>query len=160
MPNAPPMFPLYCTVWYAGGVVPSGKNLERVTRVEIGRVAIHHELSMQLICARLCKDLDTSITQLIVFRRKRILVQPDFANRSLGRQLPGREPINVHLPATRPSGWPRQRFKFRLQLIRIVRERLQVFPLYHDGARVVRRVHIHLSRSVVYDYLFLLHLDT
>src|SRR5258708_8782759 len=77
--------------WFAGH--------KRVQRVESRVVPAGHDHSMQAISARLGQDLNAAVTQLVVFRRERILVDSDFADRRFGMQLATRKPVNIDLAA-------------------------------------------------------------
>ena len=55
-------------------------------RVEVRRVAVHHQLSVELIGARLGEDLDAAVAELVVLGGKRILIDANLADRGLRRE--------------------------------------------------------------------------
>ena len=114
---------------------------------------------MKLVGPRLRQDFDPPVTELVVFRRKRILVDANLADGSFRRQLPGREAVDINLSAIRACRRPSQRLQLGLQLIRIIGKRFEILSLHHNRARVIRGIHVHLRRRVRDLDLFLLHLD-
>src|ERR1700690_1559761 len=94
---------------------------------------------MKLIRPRLGKDLNPAVAQLVILRGERILVDADFANRSLGRKLPSGKSININLTAVRSRGRPGKRFKFLLQLVGVVGKRFEILSLDYDGTGILRR---------------------
>ena len=63
---------------------------EGVGSVEGRIVSIRHDLTVELIRAGFGEDFDAAITEVVVFGRKRILVDANFANGGLRRKLAGR----------------------------------------------------------------------
>src|SRR5438046_5106696 len=116
--------------------------LERVFRVERRGVAHHPELSVELVRSRPGQNLYAPVAQFVVLRRERVLIDANLANRSLRRELSCGKSININLSAVRSGRWSRQRLQFGLQLIRIVRKRLEILPFHHDRANIVRGIHI------------------
>src|ERR1700690_880424 len=98
---------------------------------------------MKLIRPRLGKDLNSAVAKLVIFRGERILVDADFANRSLGRKLPSGKSININLTAVRSRGRPCERFKFLLQLVGVVGKSVEILPLDYECAGILRRTHTH-----------------
>src|SRR5579862_646747 len=88
--------------------------------VECRIVAIGKNLAVEFVGARLGEDFNSSITESVVLRRKRILVDANFANRRLGWNLTAGETIDINLSAVRPGRRSGKRLQFRLQFIRIV----------------------------------------
>ena len=93
---------------------------------------------MIMIAARLRKHFNSSVTQLVVLRRKRILIDTDFAYRRLGRKLSAGEAVNVNLPAVWPRRRPGKRLQLRLEFVGIVGQSLKVFTLDDQRAGVRR----------------------
>src|SRR4029077_10222368 len=93
---------------------------EGIGGIESRIIAFDKKLAMIFVGAWLGKDFNAAISQLVVFRGKWILINPDLADGRLGRQLAGGESINVHLATVGSSGGPGERFEIGLQLIRIV----------------------------------------
>jgi hypothetical protein len=89
-------------------------------------VAVHHKHAMELVGAGLGEDFDAPVAQLVVLRRKGILVDADFADRRFWRKLAAGESIDIDLPAVRSSRRTGQRIQFVLQLVGIVGKRIQV----------------------------------
>ena len=83
----------------------------RIARVPfvIGEVIAYG--APELVGPWLGEDLDTAEAQLVVLRRKRVLVDADLANRFLGRQFAATEPVDVDGPAIRPRGRPGEGLK-------------------------------------------------
>src|SRR5208283_1980603 len=69
---------------------------ERIERVEGRRVAIHHNLAVYLVCSRFGKDLDPSVTELVVLCGEGILVDTNFPDGRLGRELSGGKSVNIN----------------------------------------------------------------
>ncbi len=81
---------------------------------------------MELVRPRLGKNLDSPIAQLVIFGGEGILVDADFADRRLWRQLPRSKSIDINLSAIRPRRRTGERLQLRRQLVRIVREGIEV----------------------------------
>ena len=112
---------------------------------------------MEFVGAGLGEDFDPSVAQLVVFRGERILVDANLADRRLRRKLARGESVDVDLAAVRPGGRPGQRLQVRLQFVRIVGQRVEIFTRKHDRARIVRRDDVDGRRlSLTLDF-FLLH---
>src|SRR5438270_6803819 len=94
---------------------------------------------MELIRSWLGENLNAAIAQLVVLCRKGIRINANLADRGFGRKLPGGESVDIHLTAVGTSGWSRERLQLRLQLVRIVRERVEILSLQHNGVRVIGR---------------------
>ena len=92
-------------------------------------------------------------------RGEGILVDADFADRRLRRQLPGGESVDVNLSAVRPSRRSGQRLQLRRQLVRIVGERVEVFALQDQRARAVFRTDIDRRRFFLHFDILLFHCD-
>ena len=82
---------------------------ERVSRVEGRGIAHDHDLSVQSVRSRLGQDFYAAVPQFVVFRRERILIDANLANRGFRRKLPCGESINIDLSPVRPCRRPRQR---------------------------------------------------
>ncbi len=104
---------------------------------------------MQLVRTRLGKDLHAAVTQLVVLRREGILVDTNFADRRLRRQLPTGKAVHVNLSAVRPSRRPSQRRQLALKLIRIIRQCVKVLARQHSGVRIVVRVNAQRDRVCI-----------
>ena len=109
---------------------------------------------MVLVGSWLGEDFDAAVTQLVVFGRKRILIDADLADGRFRRELTGRETVNVHLPAIRPGRRSGQRLQIGLQLIGIVGKSLELCARNDDGSGVVGGIHID-GRGGVGDLNFL-----
>ena len=70
-----------------------------VARIEGGVISGGEKLAMKFVRARLGQDLDPPITQRIVLRGKRILVDANFADGRFGRQFTASKSVNVDLAA-------------------------------------------------------------
>src|SRR6202011_3345468 len=107
-----------------------------------GVIPACHDHSMQMVRTRLGQYLDAAVTQFVVFRGEGILVDSYFANRRFRRQLSTGKPVYVDLSAVRTGCRSGQRIQLVLQLIGIVRERVQILALDNDRAGVVVRAGI------------------
>src|SRR5438067_13640369 len=68
----------------------------------VGREVVA-QVAAELVRARLGKDLDAAISQTIVLRGERILIDSDLPDRVFGRQFPATEAIDEYRPAIRPG---------------------------------------------------------
>ena len=100
---------------------------------------------MELAGARPGGDFDAPIAHLVIFGGKGILIDADFQNVGFGGKLAGGESIHVNLAAIGSGGGPRQRLQFRLQFVRVVRERLQILSLDDQRAGVFLGIDAHLG---------------
>ena len=114
---------------------------------------------MQLVGARLGEHFDASVAQLVILGRKRIAVDANLADGRLGRQLPAGESVDVNLPAIRSGCGPGQRLQLAGQLIRIVRQGVQILALDDDGVRVAAGFHIDRGQLVGHHHALLRHFD-
>ena len=105
---------------------------------------------MPLVGAGLCENLDAAVADLVVLRRKRILIDANFADGSLGRKLAGCEAVNVKLPAVGPCRRAGQGLEVRLQFVRVVGKSVEFLSGDDDGARVIFRGNIHHGRLCRY----------
>ena len=92
-------------------------------------IPLDEELTMQLVGAGLGEDLDTPISKFVEFRREWILIDTNLANGRLGRKLSAAESVDVYLAAIGASRRPGKCRKFIRQLIRIIRQRIQILVL-------------------------------
>jgi hypothetical protein len=93
-----------------------------------------------LIEAGLREDFDPAISQLVVLRRERILIDANFTDGLLGRQLPAAESIDEDGSAIGTGGGTGKRLQIRREIIRIVRQGIEVGSAQHQGARITRRI--------------------
>ena len=114
---------------------------------------------MKLIQARFGEDFDAAITQPIVFGGKRILVDANFANGSLGRECAAGKSVDIDLAAVRAGRWAGKRLKFGLQLIGIIRKRFEVLSLHNHHTGVVRRSNVDIRGGIRNLHFFLFHLN-
>src|SRR5436309_16057026 len=68
----------------------------------VGREVIA-QVAAELVRARLGEDLDAAISQTVVLRGERILVDSDLPDRVFGRQFPATKAIDEYRPAIRPG---------------------------------------------------------
>src|SRR5438270_13883353 len=81
-------------------VVGSGEHVW-IFRIQHCVCIAEEELPVITITTRLCKNLDATVTQLVVLRGKRVLIDTNFANRRFWGKLAAGKSINVNLPAIR-----------------------------------------------------------
>src|SRR6266404_6384535 len=122
-------------------------------------VVVEKELAVQLVRAGLGKDLNPAKAHAIILRGEWILVDADFTDGRLGRKLAAGESVNVDLPAIGPGRGAGQRLEFRLQFIRIVRERIKIFAADHDAAGVIVRAGAYLGGVTLHVDAFFLDQD-
>src|ERR1019366_8748347 len=82
---------------------------ERVARVPKVVGVIPLRRAAILVGARLGEDLDLAVTQLVVLRRKRVLVDANLADGLLRRKLPAAEAVHEDGSAVGTGRGPRQR---------------------------------------------------
>ena len=102
-------------------------------------------------------DFDAPVAQLVVFRREGVLIGADLEDVGLRGELPAGEAVYVNLPSIRPGRRPCQRLQLRLQILRIIRKRLEIFSLDHDRGGVVFRGEAQASGGIVYGDFLLFH---
>src|SRR4051812_39510737 len=95
-----------------------------ILAVAVGEIVIAG--SVKLIRSGFGQDLHPTVTKLVVFRRKRILVDPDLTDRIFGGQLAAAEAIYVDFASARSCGWTRKSLQIGRKVLRIVRQRLQI----------------------------------
>ncbi len=104
-----------------------------VAVVEIG-------LPAQFVGAGLGQNLDAAEADLVVFRRKRVLIDADLADGIFVGKLAAGEPVDVNLAAVGACRRTRQSLQIGLQIVGIVGKRLQIFaaqdqaPALLDGS--------------------------
>ena len=79
---------------------------------------------------------DAAESDFIEFRRKRIRVDPHFADRFLRRKLPAAEPVDKDFVSVRSGCGAGDRLEVRLKVAGIVGERLQIRAGHPGGAGV------------------------
>ncbi len=102
-------------------------------------------------------DFDAPVAQLVVFRREGVLIGADLEDVGLRGELPAGEAVYVNLPSIRPGRRPCQRLQLRLQILRIIRKRLEIFSLDHDRGGVVFRGEAQATGGIVYRDFLLFH---
>ena len=76
-----------------------------------------------------------------------------------GGKLSGRKPIDVNLSAIRSRRGPGQRLQLRLQLVRIVRQSVEILALQYDGAGAALRTDANSRCLFLHLDVLLLHRD-
>ena len=112
---------------------------------------------MELVGAGLGEDFDAPVAQLVVLRRKWVLVDADFADRRFWRKLAAGKSIDIDLPAVGACRRTGQRIEFVLQLVGIVGKRIQILALDDDGSRVAVRTGADTGGVALYLNLLLFH---
>src|SRR5205814_1918032 len=87
--------------------------------------------------SRLREYLNPSKAEPVVFGRKRVLVNTNFANRFLWRQAPIGKTVDENLAAVRSRRWPSQYLQHVGNFLRVVRQALDLGAAQHDRAGVV-----------------------
>ena len=85
-----------------------------VARIPDGIAEVDVDVPVQLVSARLGEDLDTSVSQLVVLGRKRVLIDTDLADGVFARHLATCKSVNIDLPAARSRRWSGQRLQIGL----------------------------------------------
>src|SRR5437763_325781 len=111
---------------------------------------------MKFVSTWFSEDLNASETDAIELRRKGIAVDADLANGGFRRKLPAGKTVNVDLPAIGTCGGAGKSLKIRLQLIGIVRKRVEVFTFQNNGTNAAGRGNINRVRIVFHRDLLLL----
>src|SRR5690242_7402269 len=88
--------------------------------------------SLQLVSARLRENFDPAKAEFVVFRRKRILIDPDFPDRFLARQLASAEAVNENLVSGGAGGWSCKRLEIGREILGVVGQRLEIVPSEHN----------------------------
>jgi hypothetical protein len=122
-----------------------------IPRVEDVIAEIEESLAVQLIRARFGEDLDAAITQLAELGRERVLIDAYFADRSLRRKLAAAEPVDINLAALGTGRRSGQRLQVRLQIVRVVRERLQIFSAQDQGRSIIGGLRGHAGPGIFLD---------
>ncbi len=141
------------------GVIAGLGTGEGIGRVEGRVIAIDHELAVKFVGAGLGKDFNAAVTQLVVFGRKRILVDANLANRGLGGKLAGGETVDVHLAAIRSRRGPGQGLQVGQQFVGIVGQSFELLAGDGDGSCVALGIDVDRGRGVGNLYLLRLHFD-
>jgi hypothetical protein len=81
---------------------------------------------MKFVAAGLGEDLDTAEAQLVVLRRKRVLVDPDLADGVLGRKLAAAEPIDEDRAAIGSGSRAGECLEIGREVVGIVGECVQI----------------------------------
>ncbi len=105
---------------------------------------------MPLVSARSREDLDAIPARKLILSRKGIVVDANFADRFLRRDLAVRETIDFDLcvAAGFGIGWSSHRLQRRGECLWIVRERFEIATAQHEGVLIV--VRIGADVSIVY----------
>ena len=98
----------------SGVVARLGAAGKRIFGIERGIVALQLRAAVPLVGSRLGENFDAAVAELVVFGRKRILIDADFADRGFWRELAGGEAINIYLAAVRTGGRARESLEVTL----------------------------------------------
>ena len=123
-------------------VIGGHRRQEWVAGVEETVISHPEGPSVQYIGSRFGENLDASVADMVEFGGKGILVDANLADGRLGRERAASEAVDVNLAAVRSGCRPSQRRQFVRQLIRIVRQRVQVLAFKNDGAGVAARLRL------------------
>src|ERR1700691_815083 len=94
---------------------------EGIACVQYQIVPIQGEFSMELIGPRLREDFDSSIAELVVLSRERILIDANLANRVFrGYLILHRETVNIELAAARTGRGTGQGSELGFQFVGVV----------------------------------------
>src|ERR1035437_9360176 len=107
-----------------------------VPRVELGHAEVEGRRSMELVRAGLGEYLDPAYAQRVVLRREWILIDAYLPDGFLGRHLAGTESVDVERSAVRPGGGSGKGLKIRREVIRIVRQRIELRAAKHQRTRI------------------------
>src|SRR5579862_4034195 len=78
----------------------------RISRIPEAVAEIVESGTVKLVGPRLGEYFDAAVAELVVLRRERILIDADFADGLLRRQLAAAETIDEDLASGRSSRWP------------------------------------------------------
>src|SRR5258708_5399697 len=114
---------------------------------------------MPLVRPRLGENFNAAIAELVIFRRKRILVDANFANRSFGRERATGEAVNIYLASVGSGRRASQRLQVRLQFIGVIGERFEVFSPKDDHTVIILYFDVYVLRRIIILYLLFLFFD-
>ena len=120
---------------------------ERIAGVQGIVVEAGKELAAKLVHAGLGEDLDAAVAQTVVLGREGVGIDADLANGGFGRKAPAGKAVDVNLAAVGAGRGPGEGLQVVLQLVRIVRQGVEIGALQHQRAGVA--VGIHLDMRVV-----------
>ena len=109
-------------------------GVERLVHELEGRAAA------QPVGAGLGQDLDAPEAEPVVLGGERVGVEPDLADRLLGRHAAAGEPVDEELATAGTRGGPGQGLQRFGQLVGVVGERIEIVALEDDAARALARV--------------------
>src|ERR1043165_6355914 len=92
----------------------------------MGIVVFARNVSVVVRASRLRCNVNSAITQAVVFSREGIGIEANFSNGGFRWHLPARKGINVKLGPARSDRRARKSTNLALQLVRVVRQRIQV----------------------------------
>ena len=90
-------------------------------------------------------------TGAVEFGRKRVRIDADFADGTLGGQLAAAEAVDEELRAVRAGGGSGERLQIGLQVVRIVGKGFEIFVLQHERADIGRRIDVYLAGRLIAD---------
>ena len=114
---------------------------ERVARVEYSITVVESQTAANFVAARLGKNFDAAETELVVFGGEGVLIDANFADGFLGRELTAAEAVDVNRAAIGSGAGPGERLKGVGEIVGIVGERGQIFAAQHQRGGVVIGFH-------------------
>src|SRR5579862_9128996 len=98
---------------------------EGVLRVEGRIVAVHGNLAVPFVSARLSENLDSAVADFVILSGKGILIDSDFADGGFWRQLAGSKAVDVELAAVWACGRACESGQVALQFVGIIGKRFE-----------------------------------
>ena len=112
-----------------------------VAGIEHAFAVVESEGAANLVAARLGENLDAPEAELVVFGGEGVLIDADFADGFLGRQLAAAEAIDVDGAAIWPRAGAGERLQGVGEIVGIVGKGGQIFAAQHQGGGVVIGFH-------------------
>ncbi len=122
-----------------------------VAGIEDTVAVVEPDAAANLIGARLGEDLDAAEAEFVVLGGEGILIDADFADGFLGRQLAAAEAIDINGAAVGSGAGPGERLQGIGEIVGIVGERGQIFAAQHECGGVVIRFHADRCGGLVRD---------
>ena len=100
---------------------------------------------MKVVAAGFGEDLDAAHADAVVLRGEGILVDADFADGGFGGQAAAGETVDVNLPAVRPGAGAGEGGQVSREVVRVIREGVQVRAAHDERVGIRRRIDFHLD---------------
>src|SRR5690348_2041615 len=109
---------------------------KRAEGIHMGIVVFARNVSVVVRASRLRCNVNSAITQAVVFSREGIGIDANLANGGFRGHIAAGEAVNVNLGPARSDRRARKSTNLALQLVRVVRQRIQVIARNSHGAGI------------------------